>query len=127
MSIYGYKTYQLMAHGRATGQVARVADSAWRRLVGLIGTRELPQTESLLLTPCKSIHCMHMRYPIDVVYLDAAHPERPEGAGVLGVETVRPWRIGLAPRATKAVLELPAGRAGLLGIAPGDHVALATP
>lgn len=47
------------------------AESFWKRLKGLLGTRELPEDTGLLLKPCRQIHTWWMNYPIDVLYLDS--------------------------------------------------------
>jgi uncharacterized membrane protein (UPF0127 family) len=78
------------------------AESFFTRLIGLMGKKKLENNEGLLLFRCSSIHCFFMRFAIDTVYLS---PEMK----VLGIETVKPWRIGHFFRGTKHVLELPGG------------------
>ncbi|HEX3039873.1 MAG TPA: DUF192 domain-containing protein [Caproiciproducens sp.] len=82
------------------------ANSFLTRLIGLMGRKELKHNEGLLLFRCSSIHCFFMRFPIDTVYLSAKME-------VLGIETVKPWRIGHIFRGTKHVLELPGGFAAV--------------
>ena len=52
----------------------RVASSFRERLVGLLGTdgSQSGADEMLCLVPCKSIHTFGMRYPIDVIFVDAS-------------------------------------------------------
>jgi uncharacterized membrane protein (UPF0127 family) len=69
-----------------------------------MGKKRLEKGEGLLLENCASVHCFFMRMPIDAVYLS-------KDLTVLGVETLRPWRIGRWFRGTKHVLELEAGQA----------------
>ncbi len=78
------------------------ADRFFARFIGLMGKKKLENNEGLLLFRCSSIHCFFMRFPIDTVYLSAKME-------VLGIETVKPWRIGHFFRGTKHVLELPGG------------------
>jgi hypothetical protein len=60
--------------------------------------------EGLLLVPGGSIHTLGMRFPIDVVFLNRQ-------MRILGLaEHVRPWRIRVAPKGTRRVLELAAGQ-----------------
>ena len=42
-----------------------------RRLRGLLGKGDLPSGHGILLRPAWSIHTAFMRFPIDVVFLDA--------------------------------------------------------
>jgi uncharacterized membrane protein (UPF0127 family) len=85
---------------------------------GLLGRSGLEQKEGLLLKPCGSVHTLFMRFPIDVVFLDRD----------LSVVAVRPelvpWRTARA-RGAKVTLELAAGEAARLGIAPGVRLRLA--
>ena len=92
-----------------------VADSAVTRLRGLLGRDELPAGEGLLLEPAGSIHTCFMRFPIDVVFLDAERR-------VLSVaEDLPPWRTA-RQRGAKAVLELPAGEVARRGVSAGDRL-----
>ena len=40
------------------------------RFRGLLGKKELPPGEGILLRPCASVHTMFMRFAIDVVFCD---------------------------------------------------------
>ncbi|GFZ93752.1 DUF192 domain-containing protein [Dyella caseinilytica] len=94
-----------------------LADTAILRLRGLIGRAALASDghEGLLLKPCGSVHTFGMRYPIDVVYLDA------EGY-VLGVrEKILPRRMS-ACRGAQQTLELFAGSIEMLRPRRGDHL-----
>ena len=57
--------------GRVVAESVVVADSTGRRLRGLLGKKELPSGHAVLLRPAWSIHTAFMRFPIDVVFLDA--------------------------------------------------------
>jgi uncharacterized protein len=93
----------------------RTADTAWTRMVGLLGRTELPETEGLLLAPAWSIHTWFMRFPIDVVFVDR------DGVVVRVVEPMGPWRL-VSERRAHAVVELAAGVARRLGIRAGARV-----
>lgn len=80
------------------------ADSFKTRLVGLMGKKSLKEGEGLYFPNCSSIHCMFMKIPIDVVYLDDENK-------VLGVETVQPWKKGKSPKGCKHILEVGEGAA----------------
>ena len=93
----------------------QLATTFWRRLRGLQFRRSLPPDQGLLLGPCASIHTHWMRFSIDVAMLD--------GRGVvLAIHLdVRPWRMLVGPRETKAILETP-GNSLLLRV--GQRVVL---
>lgn len=94
-----------------------VADTIWSRLRGLLGREELASDEALLLTPESSVHTFFMRFPIDLVFLEA-------DLTVLAVrENVQAWRT-VGHRGARSVLELQAGTSRRLGLRPGDRLTL---
>lgn len=95
----------------------KVAETPFTRLAGLLGRRELPVGDGLLLRPAPSIHTFFMRFAIDVVYLDY-------DLTVLGISpNVKPWRFA-GRYGTRAILELPAGEWERHGIEPGERLRL---
>ena len=92
-----------------------VADRALARMRGLLGRRHLPEGEGLLLEPAPAIHTAFMRFPIDVVFLDAYMRV------IKVVDSLPPWRSAGA-RQARAVLELAAGQARQRGVTPGDRL-----
>ena len=95
-----------------------VADNPLRRMKGLLGRDGLESGEGLLLRPASAVHTYFMRFPIDVVFLDAA-------LVVVGIsDDVDPWRA-TSRRGAKAVLELRAGESARRGLAVGDRLELA--
>jgi uncharacterized membrane protein (UPF0127 family) len=104
--------------GRVVVEHCLVAARPLRRMRGLLGRRELPAGEGILLTPAASIHTFFMRFPIDAVFLDRKHV-------VVDIAPhVRPWRT-LARRRAHAVLELPAGECARRGLRAGEELLLA--
>ncbi len=95
---------------------ARRTASAWERMRGLLGSPPLADDEALWIEPCPSVHTLGMRYAIDVVFLDR------EDRVCKVVAGLRPFRFA-ACRGARSTLELGAGRAGALGIAPGVKLA----
>lgn len=85
---------------------------------GLLGRHGLGPGEGLLLADrLGCVHTAGMRFPIDVVFLDRR-------LAVVGIaEAVRPWRLAHC-RGGRLQLELAAGRARALGLAPGVRLAL---
>jgi uncharacterized membrane protein (UPF0127 family) len=92
-----------------------LGDTALRRMKGLLGRRELPSDEGILLKPASSVHMAFMRFPIDAVFLDRE-------LRVIKIEPdLQPWRVA-GSRGAKAVLEIAAGEAGRRGLKVGDRL-----
>ena len=106
-----------LAHADGTPVCERcvVAGTAVSRARGLLGRRELPGGEGLLLRPASSIHTLFMRFPIDLVFLDRELVVRKV------VPEVGPWRFAFG-LGSRAVLELPAGECERRRIARGDRL-----
>ena len=68
------------------GVRARVARTFAERARGLIGTKDLPDGEGMLITRCNAIHTFFMSFPIDATFLDR------NGNVVKTVRGIRPWR-----------------------------------
>ena len=79
-----------------------VAADFWRRLKGLLGTKELPEGQALIIMPCNSVHTFGMNYPIDVVFLDG------KNRVLKTVSTLRPGKMS-ACSGSSYVVELPSG------------------
>ena len=69
------------------GVRARVARTFAERAKGLIGTKDLPAGEGLLILRCNAIHTCFMSFPIDATFLDR------EDRVVKTVCKIRPWRL----------------------------------
>jgi uncharacterized protein len=92
-----------------------LAETALTRMRGLLGRRELPSGEGILLRPASSVHMAFMRFPIDAVFLD-------KDWRVLKIAAdLQPWRAAAA-RGSKSVLEIPAGEAARRGLTVGDRL-----
>ena len=91
----------------------RVASSFAARFRGLMGAADLPAGQGMLFPRTSSVHTHFMRFPIDVVFLDA---ERRVVAIRLAL---RPWRMAGAKPA-RSVLELRAGECARVGLVEGD-------
>jgi uncharacterized protein len=97
-----------------------VADRMRSRMKGLLGRRQLPPGEGILITPAPSIHTFFMRFPIDVVFLG-------RDLEVIDlVYSLGPWRTA-SRRGARAVLELAAGQAADRGVRIGDRLSLVAP
>ncbi len=101
--------------GRVVCERCLVATRPLQRMRGLLGRRELPEGEGLLLRRAGSIHTFFMRFPIDAVFLDR------EQTVLRVVPDIRPWRAA-GQKGAKAVLELPAGEAERRGVEVGERL-----
>jgi uncharacterized membrane protein (UPF0127 family) len=97
------------------GQKVRVASTIIERTIGLLATSSLGSGQGMWLSPCKSIHTFFMRYPIDVLFLDA------EGH-ILYQNTLKPWRMSGWYAKSRGVLELAAGTLDHTGTRAGDRI-----
>ena len=101
-----------------TGQVVlddlREARGPWGKFAGLMGVRSLDVAHGLLFKPAQGVHTHFMRFPIDLIYLDAA----------FRVKAIRermvPWRFDF--RSAAAVIEVNAGEARSSDIQVGDRL-----
>lgn len=97
-----------------------IADSFFKRLKGLMFTKELLPQSSLYIYPCREIHTFFMNYNIDVLYLDI------KNIVVAIDEDMRPGKIGRHIKNAVAVVELPSGKAREACIAVGQAVEFIT-
>jgi uncharacterized protein len=95
-----------------------VADSYFRRLVGLLGKtkRWARPGQGLWIIPSHGVHTMGMMFPIDLIFLD-------RDKNVVHVdEHVKPFRISRVSIRTHSVLELPAHTVFRTGTCVGDQL-----
>lgn len=102
--------------GTALARQAKMARTFWTRLVGLMGRKELPRDRALILTPCRAIHTCLMRFPIDVVFLDA------RGNVIYLQEAMPAWRCTPYQSRAALAIELPPGTLRATGTAVGDQI-----
>jgi uncharacterized membrane protein (UPF0127 family) len=95
-----------------------LADTHWSRLRGLLGTAEqdFHDGRGLWIVPCRGVHTLAMRFPIDVVYLSRA------GTVVHVERELPPWRFAPVRMQAATVLELPSGKAVETSTAVGDRI-----
>ena len=102
--------------GAVIARRVEIANTHLDRAIGLLGRSRLDRGEGLLIAPCHGVHTCFMRFPIDVVSLDA------DGVIVDCAPALRPWRIRLPRPRTVSVLELPAGTLAFTSTRVGDKV-----
>ncbi len=103
-------------------QNVKIANTHWTRLRGLMGTTQstFHPGQALWIVPCRGIHTIAMRFPLDLLYLDrysrVVHLE----------EDVKPWRFAAIKLRAASVLELPPGTIQRSGTGVGDKIEIAT-
>jgi uncharacterized protein len=95
-----------------------VAETHWSRLRGLLGASEsdFRNGSGLWIRPCRGVHTLAMRFPIDVVYLDR------DGTVVHVESSLQPWRFAPVRMQAASVLELPRNTVASTGTALGDRI-----
>jgi uncharacterized membrane protein (UPF0127 family) len=91
--------------GKVVIENLRVADTFWKRFIGLQFQKPLPRDQGLLLVPLSSLHTHWVRFSLDMIMLGA------DGSVLEVRRDVKPWRFVKGPQGTKAVLEVTAGNA----------------
>lgn len=94
---------------------AEVATGRRARARGLLGRDGIEG--ALVLRPCRQVHTVRMRFPIDVAFVDA------DGV-VLRVRTLRPWRISPLVWHAALAIEAESGAFERWRLRPGDRVEL---
>jgi len=98
-----------------------VAGTHWSRFRGLMCTEdsEFRAGDGLWIVPCRGVHTLAMRFPIDVLYLDAKRL-------VVHMDyELKPWRFGRISLQAASVLELPPETLRRSGTAVGDEIEIA--
>ena len=103
-----------VTRGTVVGTDVYFAATWWGRARGWLGHPEPLQGEGLLLSPCKGIHMVGMKYPIDVAFLD------PEGKVVATYAALAPWQRTRLHNTAQTALELPQGTLAKTGTVVGD-------
>lgn len=94
---------------------SRQTATVFERMRGLLGSSAIDAGECLWIAPCNSVHTFFMRYPIDVVFVNA------RGVVVKVCSHLTPWKMRLCFSAA-AALEFRSGEADRLGIFSGSHL-----
>lgn len=94
----------------------RVADNFWTKFRGLMGVRQLPEGDGLLITKCDNVHTHFMRMSIDVFYVDAHNC-------IVDIDpAMKTWRIGRRRNTAAFVIETPRGTALRTQSTVGDQL-----
>ena len=95
---------------------AEVARGPWERTQGLLGRRTSDDViGAFVLRPCRQVHTLGMRFPIDVAFCDRR-------GVVLRAVTIPPWRVTRVVWRSGFVVEAAAGAFDRWQLRPGDTV-----
>jgi len=98
------------------GERVEEAKTWWSRLRGLLGRSSLKPSEGLLIRPCRAVHMLGMRFPIDVAFVDH------EGRVLAAYAGLAPSQLSRYHRQAAAALELPAGTLAATGTLVGHRL-----
>ena len=94
------------------------ADTVWSRFTGFLRHRGPLVDRGLLLSPCKSVHMLFTRQPIDVVFLNKSNRV------IKTVSYLKPWRVIPPVKNAYATLKLPVGTVKAVNIRVGHTLQL---
>lgn len=97
---------------------ARVADTRWTRLRGLLGRPRLRPGQGLVISPSRGVHTWGMRYPIDVALVGG------DGRVAAVFPGLEPWSHTGMHDDVELAVELPEGTVEASGTQAGDRVAI---
>jgi len=83
------------------------------RMVGLLKHLGLADDEAMLIAECKQVHTFFMKFPMDAIFID-------KGGIVVGIESLKPWRLSKIHWRAASVIETNYGWAKRHGIAIGS-------
>ena len=109
------KTRELIKNNTPLVRNVFIADSFFTRGIGLLGRGALGADTGMLITPCRSVHTLMMRFSLDLIFLS-------DELEVLGAKwNVRPFRMVSAPKDCVSILELESGWFSSDLVAIGDR------
>ncbi len=95
-----------------------IADTPFKRIKGLLGRKNFPPGEAIILDPCNSIHTFFMHFPIDVLFVDKNYK------ALKTLHNLNPNRISRIYWFANKVIELPAGKLNLTNTQAQDQLQL---
>ena len=106
----------LVRAGQEIAEVEIAGTRAGRRR-GLLGRDGIDG--AFLLEPCRSVHTVGMRFPIDVAHCRGTSAD---GLQILCVHTMSAGRVGRPHLRSRGVIEAAAGAFARWGLDVGDHL-----
>ena len=94
----------------------QVAQNSWQRMRGLLGLKDFPQGEALVITHCQSIHMFFMKFPIDVIFCD------PQDKVIGFCVDIKPFCLSPVFFKASYAIELPVGSIASSQTQAGDQL-----
>jgi uncharacterized membrane protein (UPF0127 family) len=104
--------------GGSLATEARLANNFFTRFKGLMGVKDLPAGQGLLIVPCNSVHCFGMKITIDVLFLAK------DGTVLHMMPEMAPGKVSPIVKGARGTLELPAGTIAKTDTQVGDKLEL---
>lgn len=95
-----------------------LASNFFTRCKGLLGKKEMPPGEGLVLYPCNMVHSIGMQIVIDVLFVSR------DNQVIYIIKEMAPNRISDLVNNAHYVVELPAGQACRTGTAIGQKISV---
>ncbi len=92
------------------------ANTPLKRVIGLLGHKNLLDGQALVIEPCNSIHTLFMRFSIDVLFVDKNNKV------VKALEQLSPFRVSKLYCKSSMVVELPCGKLKSTQTQDGDSL-----
>lgn len=80
-----------------------LADTPFKRMKGLLGRKDFPPGQALIIKPCNAIHTFFMRFPIDVLFVGSNNQV------LSAISSLKPSRLTPIYFQASYVVELPSG------------------
>jgi uncharacterized protein len=93
-----------------------IARDPGQRMKGLLGRKDLPKGEALIITQCQSIHMFFMKFPIDVIFCN----RQDRVIGLCG--NIKPFCLSPVFFKASYAIELPQGSIAASQTQVGDQV-----
>lgn len=95
---------------------AKVADTFFSRMIGLLNRTSFDKGEALVITRCQSIHMLFMKFAIDVLFVD-------RDDYVVGiVKNIKPFHLSPIFFKASYCVELPAGTLSSTATKVGEQI-----
>jgi hypothetical protein len=95
---------------------ARIANTVFLRVKGLLGEKSLPEGRALIIKPCNAIHTFFMRFAIDCLFLDR------ENRVLRFTPSLKPFRLSPVIFGAVTTIEFVAGSVDPKSVSTGDLI-----
>lgn len=110
------KYIKAVVNGQVICEKVEVADTFFKRFMGLMYRKSMEEGHGLLLAPCNEIHTFGMKFPIDTITISGDNKIRYLD------RDVAPNKVRPIVKDGKKVLELLSGTIDKYGLELGDKV-----